>query len=208
MRGRTLIRFSKSRENIFHGHGGKGVFLDAFFSEVTAAVVRTRPRRPGLAIGGRHDSGPQSAQTSRTQHSCRLWRPRSAELGGCAGEQAPVGPDTRSFPVPWPVEERRAHLRQGRGQLGSAHGRGGSSGVSSSVGAALRQGSGGPGMVLWHQARNPGDSFRLISSGPPTHRRSAARYWHRGQKKSGRGRRPIKASGCRGCGQGHTRADL
>src|SRR5262249_37419595 len=27
---RTLIRLSKSREHIFHGHRGKGVFLDAF----------------------------------------------------------------------------------------------------------------------------------------------------------------------------------
>src|SRR5205823_3716462 len=48
--------------------------------------------------------------------------------GGCAGEQAPAGPDTHSCPRPWPFKKRRAHLPQGRGQLGKAHGWGGSSG--------------------------------------------------------------------------------
>src|SRR5262249_43763954 len=44
-----------------------------------AAVVRTRPWRPGFTIGSKRDSGPRRPQTSRTQHSCGLRRPRSAE---------------------------------------------------------------------------------------------------------------------------------
>src|SRR5262249_57390414 len=98
---------------------------------------------PGLAAGGKRGPGPEGNETSRTQHSCRLWRPRSAEQGGCARNGVPAGPDTRSFPAPWPFKVRRAHLLGRGGQLGTAHGRGGSSGVSSLPGA-LRRGAGGP----------------------------------------------------------------
>ena len=42
---------------------------------------------------------------------------------------------------------------------------------------------------------------------PPTHRRGVARCTT-ADGKSGRGRRPIKPSGCRGCGPGHATADL
>src|SRR5205823_4915881 len=66
-------------------------------------------------------------RTSRTQHSCGLRRPRSAERGGCAGSGVPAGPDTRSFPAPWPFKSGGL-VSQGRGQLGKAHGWGGSSG--------------------------------------------------------------------------------
>ena len=143
-------------------------------------------------------------RTSRTQHPCGLRRPHCAEQGGCARDSAPAGPDTHTFPVPWPFEVRRAHLPGGRGQLGSAHGRGGSSGVSSFAGAP-RRGLGGPGMVLRHQARHNGDSLALISSRPPTHRLGAARWSSLRTAKGGRGRRPIKPAGCRGYGPGHPR---
>jgi len=39
---------------------------------------------------------------------------------------------------------------------------------------------------------------------PPTPRRSVAR-WTTTDDEGGRGRRPIKRSGCRGCGPGHPR---
>src|SRR5262249_56251258 len=96
---------------------------------------------PGLAAGGKRGPGPEGNETSRTQHSCRLWRPRSAEQGGCARNGVPAGPDTRSFPAPWPFKVRRAHLPwRRRGQLGTAHGRGGASGGFSFAG---RCGGGG-----------------------------------------------------------------
>ena len=88
-------------------------------SRVTAAVAKAVPRRPGLSIGGR-----RGHKTSRTQHSCGLWRPGPARPGGCAGVSALVGPDTHSFPAPWPFEERRAHLPgEGPVRPGSRSGR-------------------------------------------------------------------------------------
>src|SRR5947209_17987381 len=86
----TVIRLSKSRENIFHGHGGTAFFLTPFLrsygggGEDTASATR-------LAIGGRRDSWPRRPRTSRTQPSCGLRRPGSAGPGGCAGEHAPAG---------------------------------------------------------------------------------------------------------------------
>ena len=159
-----------------------------------------------LAIGGRRGSWPRGPRTSRTQHSCGLRRPGPAGPGGCAGEPAPAGPDTPSFPGPWPFKKRRAHPPQGGGQLGRAHGWGGSSGDGLLLRGAARRGSGGLGMVLRHQARTHGGSVPLTSFRPPTHRRAAAPASHRSQE-VGRGRRPIQASGCRGCGRGPTRAD-
>jgi len=70
-------------------------------------------------------------RTSRTQHSCGLRRPRSAEQGGCAGDSAPAGPDTYTFPAPWPFEVSSGSPPEGGVQFGRAHGRGGSSGDSS-----------------------------------------------------------------------------
>jgi hypothetical protein len=43
-------------------------------------------------------------KASRIQHSCGLRRPRSAEQGGCAGDSVPAGPDTYTFPAPWPFK--------------------------------------------------------------------------------------------------------
>jgi hypothetical protein len=170
-----------------HGSGGEG----------TASATR-------LAISGRRDPGPRRPTTSRTPHSCGLRRPSPARPGGCAGEQAPAGPDPHSFPAPWPFKERRAHLPQGRGPFGTAHGRGGSSGVSSSFGAAARRGSGGPRDGA--SAPSPYSVRQLhadlvLSPDPPPGRRP--RTDHRGQGSNRRGRRPTKASGGRGCGPGH-----
>jgi len=131
-----------------------------------------------------------------------LRRPHSAERGGCAGLSAPAGPDTHSFPGPWPFEVASGSLCKESVQLGRAHGWGGSPGDSSLFsGAAFRWGSGG----FWEGASAPspfsGDSFALSPFIPrPT---SGAWYRHRGSKVSGHGRRPIKAAGCRGCGRGH-----
>ena len=129
-----------------------------------------------LAIGGRRDSWPGRPRTSRTQHSCGLRRPGPAGPGGCAGGGVPAGPDTHSFPGPWPFKERRAHLPQGRGQLGKAHRWGGSSGDRS----LLR--GGGPAGVgrTWDGASAPSPySVRRpradLVSWPPTHPRAAAR---------------------------------
>jgi hypothetical protein len=133
------------------------------FASVPGGQYQWRRRLRGDPACYRQQARPLAPRprTSRTQHTCGLRRPRSGERGGCAGGQAPAGPDTRSFPAPWPFEDRRAHLRQGRGQLGSAHGRGGSSGDSSFSGAP-RRGSGGP----WDGASAPSpftwDSFALI----------------------------------------------
>jgi hypothetical protein len=57
-----------------------------------------------LAICGRRACWAPRPETSRTQHSCGLWRPGPAGPGGCAREQAPARPDTHSFPAPWPFE--------------------------------------------------------------------------------------------------------
>lgn len=118
-----------------------------------AAAAKAIGRRPGCFYPGQARRPASGARTSRTQHAYGLRRPRSAERGGCAGEHAPAGPDTRSCPMPWPVENRRAHLREGRGQLGKAHGRGGSSGDASFL---VGRGSEGVGWTLgWRLGAKP-----------------------------------------------------
>jgi hypothetical protein len=134
-----------------------------------AAVVRARPWRLGFAIGGRRDPGPHRPRTSRTQHSCGLWRPSPAGPGGCAGDSAPAGPDTHPFPTPWPFE---------------------SGGLVSFAERPVRLGS-RPGRVV-------GRSL-LFRGFAPAGRATAV------NSEGGRGRCPIKASGCRGCGRGHPR---
>jgi hypothetical protein len=203
---RTHIRFSLSRENIFPGHGVFGVSLTPFSPGSQQRRRRSSVGDPAVSIQGGRDSWPQGPKTSRTQHACGLRRPRSAEQGGCAGEQAPAGPDTRSFPASRPVEKRRAHLRQGRGQLGKARDGGGSSGDCSFLGPRSEGGRVDVGMAPRRQARTTGDGLAPISLRPPTCLRAAAGP-PRTIKKSGRGRRPFQASGCRGYDQGHTGAD-
>jgi len=69
---------------------------------------------------------------------------------------------------------------------------------------ALWRGSGGP----WDDASASSPSYvgqrHADPVRPPTHRRGAARC-ATADSRSGRGRRPIKAAGCRGCGPGHPR---
>lgn len=160
------------------------------------------PRRPGLNISSRRDSWPRRPRTSRTQHSCGLRRPRSAEQGGCARDNAPAGPDTHSFPAPWPFKFATGSLLERSVQLGRAHGRGGSSGDCSCLRAALRRGSGGPWAGASAPSPLPWDSFTLSPFVP---RPTSAAWPIRAPRceRSGHGRRPIKASGCRGCGPGH-----
>jgi hypothetical protein len=111
-------------------------------------------------------------RTSRTQHTGGLWRPRSAERGDCARDYAPAGPDTPSFPAPWPCEVRRARLLSRRCQLGSAHGRGGSSGVLLLLGGAAAgvggtwEGASAPSPFSLRQPR----ADRVASPDPPPRR--------------------------------------
>ena len=121
-----------------------------------------------LAIGGRRDSWPGRPRTSRTQHSCGLRRPGPAGPGGCAGDKP------RPVPILVRAQARGQSIAagsspQGRGQLGTAHGWGGSSGDCSSAG-------GGPAGVgwTWDGASAPSPYSRrqpradLVSSpGPP-----------------------------------------
>ena len=168
----------------------------------TAAVAEVAPQRPGLAIGSWRGSWPRRPRTNRTQPTCGLRRPRSAEQGGCARSSVLAGPDTHRFPAPWPFKVRRAHLPEGEGpvRLGSRTGR-----VVRRF-LLLRSAPAGVGGTRgWCFGTKPvylrqrhADLVR-----PPTHRRGAARWWATADGQGGHGRRPIKASGCRGCGPGH-----
>ena len=95
------------------------------------------------------------------------------------GNDAPAGPDTHSFPRPRPFEKRRAHLPEGRGQLGRASRPGRVVGRwLLPSGAAARRGSGG----LWDGAsapsplslRQPRADLVLSPDPPPRRGRSAA----------------------------------
>ena len=103
--GRTRIRFSLSRENIFHGHGGSAFLLTPFLRGHSSGGEGNRSATR-LGYPGRRGSWPRRPRTSRTQHAYGLRRPRSAEQGGCAGEQRP-GRSRYSF-VPKPVAIRKA----------------------------------------------------------------------------------------------------
>src|SRR5262245_31935511 len=81
-------------------------------SGVTATVAKAAPPRPGFGYRRQARSQP-TARTNRTQHTCGLGRPRSAEQGGCARKRVLAGPDTHSFPAPCPCKVRRAHLLEG-----------------------------------------------------------------------------------------------
>ena len=184
-----------------------GVLLDASF---TYAGQRWRGRSRTIRLVYLGQARPRStAKTNRTRHSDGLRRPSPAGSSGCAGSTVPAGPDTHSFPVSWPLEKRRAHLprRVGPVRHGSRRGR--------SVRRFLLFEGCGPAGVgrTWDGALAPSPcSVRqpradLVSSpGPPAGRRPVGLTTAVGQQ-VGRGRRPIKASGCRGCGRGHTRAD-
>jgi len=170
-------------------------------------VVRARPRRPGLlSLAGATPGPPGPRRAAPNTH---------ADSGGPTPQGRAAVPGNKPRPVPILIRSRhRGHSKaagsspQGRGQLGTAHGRGGSSGDGSFFVAAARRGSGGH----WDGASAPSPySLRqpradLVSSpGPPPGRRPVTAPRSAGQV--GRGRRPIKASGCRGCGPGLTRAD-
>ena len=137
-----------------------------------------------------------------------------ADSGGPAPWSKAAVPGNTPRPVPILIRsplrgqsnKRRAHLRQGRGQLGKARDGGGSSGDCSFLGPRSEGGRVDVGMAPRRQARTTGDGLAPISLRPPTCLRAAAGP-PRTIKKSGRGRRPFQASGCRGYDQGHTGAD-
>jgi hypothetical protein len=156
---------------------GSGVLLDAF-----SPGSRQRWRGHGLGDPAcyRRQARPRAPRppTSRTQHSCGLWRPRPAGRGGCAGGSAPAGPDTYRCPGPWPFEVRLARPAGGRPvRQGSRLGRV-VVGVFLLAGFRSGGGRGCAGLVLAHQARSslvtrlwPRSRWR-----PPTHRRAVARW--------------------------------
>ena len=174
---------------------------------VTAAVLGQSLGDPAWLSIAVATPGPHRPRTSRTQHSCGLRRPRSAEQVVCAGNSASAGPDTLSFPTPWPFKCATGSLPEGSVPLGRAHGRGGSSGDSSFLGSGAAAGVGGTlegcfgtqPVSLGQLHAEP-----VCSPDPPPRPR---RYGHRGSENRGHRRRPIKAAGCRGCGQGHPLTD-
>ena len=117
-------------------------------------MAKAGAQRPGWDIPGRCGPRSQGLRTSRTQHSCGLRRPSPVGPRGGAGHCAPAGPDTHSFPGPWPFESASGSLPEGSVPLGRAHGRGGSSG-DSSLCSGRRSGGGRAdfGRVLRHRAR-------------------------------------------------------
>ena len=197
--GRTVIRLSKSRENIFHGHGGTAFFLTPFLrghgggGEGTASATRLGyPRQARLL-----------ALKAKDEPHPTLMRTPAAPLRGAGRlcqEQSPGRSRYSCVPRPVASQRRRAHLPRGRGQLGKAHGWGGSSGD----GFLLRGGPAGVGRT-WDGASAPSPlslrQLRLISLRPPTHLRSV--WSTTADRRCGHGRRPIKAAGYRGCGPEH-----
>jgi len=167
-------------------------------------VVRARPRRPGLAIGGRRGPWPQ-AQRRAAPNS-------HADSGGPAPQGQAAVPGTGPRPVPILMRSpARGHSRSGgltsprEGPVrpGSRRGRvvrrclllfrgGGPAGVGRTW-----DGASAPSPQQWRRPR----ADLVWPPDPPPGRGVAV--GHRGSVEVGRGRRPIKASGCRGCGRGH-----
>jgi hypothetical protein len=152
---RTRIRFSLSRENIFHGRGVFGVSLTPFAPGSWQRRRRPSVGDPAVSIQGGRDSRPLGPKTSRTQHACGLRRPRSAEQGGCAGERSP-GRSRYSFVPRFAASRKTAGsspLRERPVRQGSRRGR-----VVRRfllLGAAVRRGSGG----RWDGASAPSPHY-------------------------------------------------
>jgi hypothetical protein len=203
---REFIRLSKSRDNNSLPWNGEGFLAPRFRVDSGGAGGHPAATR----LGYREQASapdPAGPTTSRTQHSCGLRRPNPAGSGGCVRVRALAGPDTYSFPAPWPFEVAAGSLPGGGVPFGRAHGRGGSSGDASWSGAALWRGSGGLWDVASAASPLPWDSVTLSPLVPrPTP--AAPRVVHTAvPRRSGHGRRPIQASGCRGCGRGHPNTD-
>ncbi len=160
------------KRNIFHGHGVFGVFLTPF--SPGSGQRRRRPSVGDPAWLSKADATPGPEGQGRAAPNTH------ADSGAPAPRGQAAVPGTRpsrsrySF-VPGfaAIQERRAHLLQGRVQFGKAHGWGGSSGDSSFLAAAVRRGSGG----LWddasasspHSWRRPRGRSRFVprpASGP------------------------------------------
>jgi hypothetical protein len=171
-------------------------------------VMGIQPRRPGLLSAAGATLGPEGRRRAAPNTHADSGSPASQGRAAVPGNKPPAGPDTHSFPAPWPFNSgglsssRERPVRQGSraGRIVRRY--------SSSLGAAVWRGSGGP----WGGASAPSpDSVRqlhadlVLSPDPPPGRRPMT--GHRGQGSNRRGRRPIKASGCRDYGPGHTRAD-
>src|SRR5262245_56328785 len=109
---------------------GSGALLDAFFSWLTAAVGRARPRRPNsLSTAGATPGPPGPGRAAPNTH---------AGSGGPAPQSQAAVPGTapRTAPILIRSQLRGPAKAAGsppsrRGQLGSAHGWGGSLGIPS-----------------------------------------------------------------------------
>ena len=112
-------------------------------SWVTATVAKATARRPDLlSAAGAALSFQRKGRAAPNTHA-DSGGPAPQSRAAVPGNGVPAGPDTRSFPAPWPFKVRRAHLRKRKGPVwhGSQAGR--------VVGrfllrGALRRGSGGP----------------------------------------------------------------
>jgi hypothetical protein len=165
------------------------------------------PRRPGLPSAA--DATPGPAGRGRAAPNTH------ADSGGPAPQSRAAVPGTASRPVPIRIRSRlRGHstiggLTSAKGGASLARLTGGAGRPAMpSCSGALRRGSGGP----WDGASAPSPYSRrqpradpVSSPDPPPER--APVIGHRGSVSDGRGRRPIRPAGCRGCGRGHTGAD-
>src|SRR5262249_37081051 len=125
---RTLIRLSLSSDSTPPALELAGVF--DLGPGVTEAVVEAMLWRPGLNITGRRGSGPgwSNAEPHPTLMRTPAAPPRKVgRLCRRLGDNAPAGPDTYTFPAPWPFKVSSGSPPERGVQFGRAHGRGGSS---------------------------------------------------------------------------------
>ena len=173
-------------------------------SWVTATVAAGTGRRPDLLSAA--DAAPDPTATARAAPNTH------ADSGGPAPQNRAAVPGSAPRPVPILVRSRPVAIRSAAGSPPRAEG------------ASLARLTGGAGRRAfppsWGAAAGVGWTWDGASAPspfslrqpradlvcPPTHRRGVARC-ATADGPSGRGRRPINPSGCRGCGPGHAPAD-
>src|SRR5262249_22579864 len=140
---RTLIRLSKSRGNIVPGHGERR----SFYAFTPGSRQRWRGQSRGdpacLALAGA-TPGPQgrgrAAPNTHADSGGPAPRGQAAVPGTSPGRSRYAG-----VPSSVAIQTAAGSPPRGRGQVGPAHGGGGSSGACSSFGVAVRRGSGDVG---------------------------------------------------------------
>ncbi len=163
--GRTLIRFSLSRENIIPGHGDFGVSLTP--CSPGSQQRRRRPSVNGPAWISQTAAAPGPSGLRRTAPNTHT------DSGGLTSQGRAAVPRTAPRPVPIPVGSRsRGHSKDGglspweRRQFGRARGRGGSSDDLSFF-HEPRRGGGRVDLGITHSVKPVSwDGFALIPFGP------------------------------------------